>query len=118
MKRRINTKRFEDDWVKHNKWLKRNHMQKISLSEYIDYCHGKVQGKKPEFKDYKPTSGYVRETQKIPSASIRGFGGVKVDDSYKLEVSRQYVVGQAFNKGGYQVLSKSEANDPTTGKRR
>jgi len=28
------------------------------------------------------------------------------------------VVGQAFNKGGYQVLSKSEANDPTTGKRR
>ena len=28
------------------------------------------------------------------------------------------VIGQAYNKGGLQVLSASEANDPTTGKRR
>jgi hypothetical protein len=28
------------------------------------------------------------------------------------------VIGQAYNKGGYQVLSTSEANDPATGKRR
>jgi hypothetical protein len=30
--------------------------------------------------------------------------------------SSQYVVGQAYNKGGLQVLSKED--DPTTGKRR
>ena len=28
------------------------------------------------------------------------------------------VIGQAYNKGGLQVLSASEANDPSTGKRR
>jgi len=28
------------------------------------------------------------------------------------------VVGQAYNKGGYQVLSDSEVKDPMTGKRR
>jgi len=28
------------------------------------------------------------------------------------------VIGQAYNKGGLQVLSTQEANDPTTGKRR
>ena len=28
------------------------------------------------------------------------------------------VIGQAYNKGGLQVLSTSEVNDPSTGKRR
>jgi hypothetical protein len=43
---------------------------------------------------------------------------VKKDESYKLDISGQYVVGQAYNKGGLQVLSKKEQNDPATGKRR
>ena len=42
----------------------------------------------------------------------------KVYESYKLGVSGQYVVGQAYNKGGLQVLSKKEQDDPATGKRR
>ena len=42
----------------------------------------------------------------------------KKDESYKLDVSDRYVVGQAYNKGGLQVLSKKEQNDPATGKRR
>ena len=43
---------------------------------------------------------------------------VKKDESYKLDVSDRYVVGQAYNKGGLQVLSKKEQSDPATGKRR
>ena len=43
---------------------------------------------------------------------------VKKDESYKLDVSDRYVVGQAYNRGGLQVLSKREQNDPATGKRR
>ena len=43
---------------------------------------------------------------------------VKKDESYKLDISGQYVVGQAYNKGGLQVLSKKEQSDPATGKRR
>ena len=42
----------------------------------------------------------------------------KQDESYKLGISDRYVVGQAYNKGGLQVLSKREQNDPATGKRR
>ena len=42
----------------------------------------------------------------------------KKNESYKLDVSDRYVVGQAYNKGGLQVLSKREQNDPATGKRR
>lgn len=41
-----------------------------------------------------------------------------VDRETKLMYSSQYVVGQTYNKGGLQVLSKEDANDPTTGKRR
>lgn len=42
----------------------------------------------------------------------------KQDESYKLGISDRYVVGQAYNKGGLQVLSKREQDDPATGKRR
>ena len=42
----------------------------------------------------------------------------KRDESYKLDISGQYVIGQAYNKGGLQVLSKTEQSDPSTGKRR
>jgi len=33
-------------------------------------------------------------------------------------LSGDFVVGQAYNKGNYQVLSKREAADSDTGKRR
>ena len=42
----------------------------------------------------------------------------KPDDDYKREISSQYVIGQAYNKSGLQVLTKKEIQDPNTGKRR
>ena len=33
-------------------------------------------------------------------------------------LSGDYIVGQAYNKGNYQVLSKQDAADESTGKRR
>tara|TARA_B110000858_G_scaffold153891_1_gene175481 strand:+ start:64 stop:339 length:276 start_codon:yes stop_codon:yes gene_type:complete len=33
-------------------------------------------------------------------------------------LSGDYIVGQAYNKGNYQVLSKRDAADESTGKRR
>ena len=41
-----------------------------------------------------------------------------VDTETKLLYSSRYVVGQAYNKGGIQVLSRNETKDPSTGKRR
>lgn len=42
----------------------------------------------------------------------------KVSTEDMARVSSKYVIGQAYNKGGFQVLSEAEASDPTTGKRR
>ena len=41
-----------------------------------------------------------------------------VDPEVKKMYSDRYVIGQAYNKGGLQLLSVNEANDPSTGKRR
>ena len=43
---------------------------------------------------------------------------LKKDESYKLDTSSQYVIGQAYNKGNFQVLSIADQNDPATGNRR
>ena len=54
----------------------------------------------------------------IPSSKLEFSVCTKRDDTYKREISKQYVIGQAYNKGGCQVLSKQEQKDPATGKRR
>lgn len=41
-----------------------------------------------------------------------------IDTETKMRYSSRYVVGQAYNKGGIQVLSSNETKDPNTGKRR
>ena len=54
----------------------------------------------------------------IPTSKLEFSVCTKRDDTYKEEISKQYVIGQAYNKGGCQVLSKQEQKDPATGKRR
>lgn len=44
------------------------------------------------------------------SNSIAG-GGTKKDTTYKIEESKNYTVAPAFNKGGYQVVSKQDIKD-------
>tara|TARA_Y100001963_G_scaffold7218_1_gene9345 strand:+ start:4169 stop:4534 length:366 start_codon:yes stop_codon:yes gene_type:complete len=49
-----------------------------------------------------------------PSLDIHSVGkvtGTKHDDSYKQEVSKNYTVAIGYNKGGYQVIPKSEIKD-------
>lgn len=73
---------------------------------------GRASGLQPEGRRFDP----ARLHQK-PDTS--GWGPcTKEDESYKLDISNQYVIGQAYNKGGLQVLSKTEQSDPSTGKRR
>ena len=73
---------------------------------------GRASGLQPEGRRFDP----ARLHQK-PDTSSWG-PCTKQDESYKLGISDRYVVGQAYNKGGLQVLSKREQNDPATGKRR
>jgi hypothetical protein len=64
----------------------------------------------------------LTSTKDIPSRTIDvkdlQHACTKPDDDYKREISSQYVIGQAYNKSGLQVLTKKETQDPETGKRR
>ncbi len=54
-------------------------------------------------KKFKPTS-------EIPSGKMTEYKTPK-DTSYKQEISKQYTVSIAYNKGAYQVIPKSEVKD-------
>lgn len=115
--KKINPSKFESGWREHNKFLKRLHEPVITLDEYIDYCHGKTAKPKPKKDSYTPPweKSYRRETPNIPSYS--GTSG-NVTKKESPVYTGNAVIGQAYNKGGLQVLSESEASDPMTGKRR
>jgi hypothetical protein len=51
-----------------------------------------------------------------PLSNSVGNGYAKAANNYS--GSDSLIVGQAYNKGNYVVLSKAEAADPATGKRR
>ena len=52
----------------------------------------------------------------VPTSDSVGNGFAKKSNAYS--GSGSLIVGQAYNKGNYVVLSKVEAADPATGKRR
>lgn len=66
---------------------------------------------KPAFQELvvKP-SRYVRDEQpEYKSAPLTPpSSNVQVDDSYKREVSKNYTVSIAYNKGGYMVVPNSD----------
>ena len=117
-KKKVNPKKYETEWRKHNKFLKRMQLSPLTLQEYVDSCRGIVKkSKKPD--TWKPEPVFRRTVEYIPSHGVQGIADTsKKMDDYKQKVSQNYIIGQAYNKGGYQVLSKVEADDPNTGKRR
>lgn len=124
-KKKINPAKYEADWRKHNKFLKSLRCPVITLDEYIDYRHGRSsvvatrQSPKlqTEVRSLAPAPTYTRETKDYPSLSNQIPVGHAAKKEYPVYTGSA-VIGQAYNKGGLQVLSASEANDPTTGKRR
>lgn len=53
----------------------------------------------------------VSETEKIPSALLKGGGGGQKNlewEREKLKISSQYTIAPAYNKGAYQVIGKSD----------
>ena len=43
-----------------------------------------------------------------PVSSTNAGKGTKVDNSWKLEVSKKYTVAPAYNKGAYQVIPRED----------
>ena len=50
----------------------------------------------------------VMERQRYPSATVTSVHTPAQDTSYKREVSSQYTVAIAYNKGAYQVVSPND----------
>ena len=44
----------------------------------------------------------------IPVSSTSAGKGTKVDNSWKVEISKQYTVAPAYNKGAYQVIPRDD----------
>ncbi len=115
-KKNVNRDKYEIAWRQHNKFLKSVRSDTITLDEYIDYCFGKVKTKPSTSKSLVRDKPYRRETTDAPSLS-NTIGGIAPRKEVPVYTGNA-VIGQAYNKGGLQVLSAEEAKDPTTGKRR
>ena len=82
-------------------------------------------GRKHSWRFTKPTPEPHKPVEHIEehklSNRIGGRGGYKrsfEEQRDRLEVSKQFDIGPAYNKGPYQVLSREDSKDPSTGKRR
>ena len=110
---RLHNKRY-----KHDKML--SHLMVMDFDTYIKWRFGKLKRKPISRGEYKP------HTDNSTSKSLPSHNSKQIDknacskpnDDYKIEISSQYVIGQAYNKSGLQVLTKKETLDPNTGKRR
>lgn len=113
-------KRYADEFIQFNRTRKSVGLKPFTLDEYVEYRQGKRNVKITNTASGLVAETHRRETVKYESGS--GIGQTKgksvTAESERLRISGQYTVGQAYNKGGLVVLSKQDAKDPSTGKRR
>ena len=126
-KPKITKKRMEQLVEEHrlyNKQMKQtnNRRDMMSFDDYLKRQFGQVKYKPKKTGTYQPTDMIITRSTNIPSHTIDvkdlQHACTKPNDDYKKEISSQYVIGQAYNKSGLQVLTKRETQDPATGKRR
>ena len=106
--------KFEEELRVHNKFMKQKgiHSMLMTLDEYIKYRFGQSQKVKTTFVPLQSVP-HVRETPEYPSLSNSknmGNGGT-IDHKTqmeRIEVSKQYSIVPAYNKGPYMVVSKED----------
>jgi hypothetical protein len=94
------------------------HSNQLTFDDYVDYVEGyyKVSIQTQSVKRYSMPK--VRETEEIPSLSTFRESAPGVDwlkHKEKLEISKQYTVVPAYNKGPYMVVPVEELH--TAGKK-
>ena len=94
------------------------HSAQLTFDDYVDYVDGyyKVSIQNQSVKRYSIPK--VRETEEIPSLSAFKESSTGVDwlkHKEKLEISKQYTVVPAYNKGPYMVVPVHELH--TAGKK-
>lgn len=114
---------YMDGWREHNKFLKRLKLAKMTLDEYINYVQGnyKPQRKPVQKMDLGRTvvsEPVSRTTLPQPKLSNKiGNGNTRSwkETKERLEISKQYSIVPAYNKGPYMVVSKADLK--TAGKK-
>jgi hypothetical protein len=123
-KKTLNSAKYENACRQHNKFLKRHGLgSPLSLQQYIDNIHGRVRIDSKQYGELNLRSydevPRRSSTRDIPSVSLslnpKSMEGRRVE---RPVYTGEAVIGQAYNKGGMQVLTPLEVKDPTTGKRR
>jgi len=106
----------------YNKKMKQTNNRKdmISFDEYLKIQFGQVKYKSKKTGTYQPTDMVITKSTPSHTIDVKDLqhACTKPNDDYKKEISSQYIIGQAYNKSGLQVLTKRETQDPATGKRR
>ena len=126
-KPKITKKRMEQLVEEHRLYNKKckqtnNRKDMISFDDYLKRQFGQVKYKPKKTGTYQPTDMIITRNTNTLSHTIDvkdlQHACTKTNDDYKKEISSQYLIGQAYNKSGLQVLTKKETQDPATGKRR
>lgn len=105
---------YKEDLRLYNKQMKsmnlKHHM--MNLEDYIKYRFGVLKPRTEHIiGSYEPEKVYRRETPHIPSAGNGVGNGGTIDHKQRqerLEVSKQYSVVPAYNKGPYMVVGKED----------
>ena len=113
-------KQYADEFIQFNRTRKSVRLPPFTLDEYVEYRQGKR-----SVKITNTSSGLVAETHRRETVHYESGAGIDqtkgksvTAEAERIRISGQYTIGQAYNKGGLVVLSKNDAKDPATGKRR
>jgi len=104
---------YKEDLRKHNKHYKSKglHSMLMTLDNYIKYRFGALPKVKTKSVPLQSVP-YTRETPNYPSLSnSTNLGGGTIDvktQMERIEVSKQYSIVPAYNKGPYMVVSKDD----------
>ena len=104
----------------YNKRLRQRylHSAQLTFDDYVDYIDGYYKGSIQTQSVKRYSIPKVRETEEIPSLSAFKESATGVDwlkHKEKLEISKQYTVVPAYNKGPYMVVPIDELH--TAGKK-
>ncbi len=107
---------YAKGWKEQNKFWKKHNLPTMELSEYINYVHGKWKPAQQPIKRMSlgnPTTTEPMTRQTLPQPKLSntiGGGGTRnwKETQERLEVSKQYSIVPAYNKGPYMVVAKED----------
>ena len=102
LRRKKPTKSYVSALKKHIRWLK---SIGLNVNQNGKIIIAKRQSTNILVNEERPKQNFVPQPKSNP---VIGNGGTKVDTRWKLEISKQYSILPAYNKGPYMVVSKGD----------